>query len=508
LTATGQTLAPPRGAGGDPWPPDMRADLGDVTIGLARTAPRNGDAAPVCEVLNLTLAAIAAARRTIFIENQYLTSAAVGEALAARLAEPDGPEVVAVLPQLESGWLEQSSMGILRARLLARLRQADHHGRLHVYYPVVPGPSGVQRVNVHSKVLVVDDRLLKIGSANMSNRSMGLDSECDLVIEAGEGRVALAIAAVRDRLLAEHLDVGRDRLEERMSALGSVAAAVESFRAGGRSLERLAEAEAPLVNLALFDGLVCDPEQPIAADKLIAQFVPEEVRSPAQRALRGVAVALAILVAGAVLWRVSPQARWLGAEELGVGVAWLRQRPEAPLLVLAAFLLGAALLVPGTLLIGMTVLLFPWSRGAAYALVASAVTAAVSYGLGRWLPHALVQRRWGPQTMWLRGQLRRGRVVPLALARLVPVGNFAVMGLVAGSLRVRFVRYMLGTAVGLIPGVLALTLITDRLAHALRNPGLVNVVLLALVLWAAVGAIRWLAGRLSVGAAPVRAVAR
>ena len=65
------------------------------------------------------------ARRFIYIENQYLTSAAVGAALARRLAEPDGPEVVVVLPREEHGWLEQSSMGIMRARLLRHLRASD-----------------------------------------------------------------------------------------------------------------------------------------------------------------------------------------------------------------------------------------------------------------------------------------------------------------------------------------------------------------------------------------------
>ena len=75
----------------------------------------------VHEIATLTLESIAAARRFIYIENQYLTSAAIGAALARRLAEPDGPEVVLVLPREEHGWLEQSSMGVMRARVLRHL---------------------------------------------------------------------------------------------------------------------------------------------------------------------------------------------------------------------------------------------------------------------------------------------------------------------------------------------------------------------------------------------------
>ena len=38
---------------------------------------------------------------------------------------------------------------------------------------------------MHSKIAVVDDQWLRVGSANFSNRSMGLDTECDVAFEAG-----------------------------------------------------------------------------------------------------------------------------------------------------------------------------------------------------------------------------------------------------------------------------------------------------------------------------------
>ncbi|HXU80504.1 MAG TPA: hypothetical protein VN914_03865, partial [Polyangia bacterium] len=140
LAATGETLPAPE-VEGAPWPA-VPVDLAPAQVGIARTASDEERGPHIQEVLAVTLRAIAEARRTIFMEHQYLTSAAVGEALARRLDEPDGPEVVLILPKLESGWLEQSSMGILRARLLSRLRAVDRHGRLHVLYPVVPALEG------------------------------------------------------------------------------------------------------------------------------------------------------------------------------------------------------------------------------------------------------------------------------------------------------------------------------------------------------------------------------
>ena len=126
---------------------------------------------------------IASARRFIYIENQYLTSAAIGAALARRLAEPAGPEVVVVLPREEHGWLEQSSMGVMRARVLRHLLGADRHGRLRLFFPTIPAlEQGC--MNVHGKVMIVDDRCARVGSANLTNRSMGVDTECDLVLDA------------------------------------------------------------------------------------------------------------------------------------------------------------------------------------------------------------------------------------------------------------------------------------------------------------------------------------
>ena len=56
------------------------------------------------EVERLLVDAIAAARQTIYLENQYFTAHAVGDALAKRLGEDDGPEIVVILPQRTVGW--------------------------------------------------------------------------------------------------------------------------------------------------------------------------------------------------------------------------------------------------------------------------------------------------------------------------------------------------------------------------------------------------------------------
>ena len=119
------------------------------------------------EVEALYLDLIARARHCIYIENQYFTARRIGEALLARLAEPEGPEIVVVSRLLSHGWLEEHTMHVLRTELVRRLHAADTRGRFRIYYPHVPGLAQGTCVDVHSKMMVVDDQWLRIGSANL-----------------------------------------------------------------------------------------------------------------------------------------------------------------------------------------------------------------------------------------------------------------------------------------------------------------------------------------------------
>jgi len=190
--------------------------LVDVPVAIARTEAEYNNHPEVREVERLYLDSIRAAERLIYLENQYLSSTAIGDALAARLEEENGPEIVLVVPQEISEWLEQVTMAVLRARLLRRLRAVDRFKRLHVYYPVVPG--GNVQLRVHAKLAIIDDKLVRIGSSNLNNRSMGLDTECDLAIEANEPSKKQIIANFRHRLLAEHMGVSPDEVAARYVA--------------------------------------------------------------------------------------------------------------------------------------------------------------------------------------------------------------------------------------------------------------------------------------------------
>jgi len=485
-------------SGVDPWPDTVKPDLNDVDVAIARTEPDAGVRAEIQEVRQLYLDAIAAAQHWIYFENQYFTAAAIGDALAARLAQPEGPEIVIVSRLRGGGWLEQNTMGVLRARLLRRLREADRHGRLRAYYPASSGLPDAY-IELHSKLMIVDRRLLRIGSANVANRSMGLDTECDLAIEAAEPRVEAAAAALLDRLLGEHLGVAPDEVSRAIERSGSLIEAIEALRGNARTLQTLDAALDPEVDALVPDSAVLDPERPIDPEELVAELVPPDDQPRAGRRIALFALLIASIAALAAGWRWGPLAAWLDPDTLTQAAGWLRASAAAPLWVLAAYVAASLSAVPITLLIVATALVFGSLAAFAYALAGSLAGAALGFALGHFLGRRAVRELAGARLNQLSRRLgQRGLLAVIAL-RVVPVAPFTVVNLVAGASHIRLRDFLLGTLLGMTPGILAVTVFSDRLLAALRDPSPVALAALAVVVGliaaGAVGARRWLARR-------------
>ncbi|BCR04281.1 phospholipase [Desulfuromonas versatilis] len=474
--ATGRRLKSPRQRGNSPWPESVEADLERATVGILRTDPGCEGSTQVCEVKDFYLDAVAAAQSFIYIENQYFTAQEIGRALERRLAEESGPEVLLVLPRECSGWLEQGTMGVLQARLLQRLQQVDRHGRLKVYYPTREGLDP-QVINVHAKVLVVDDKLVRIGSSNLNNRSMGLDSECDLAIEAGEEpRLRRGIAAFRNRLLAEHLGMAAARVEETLGARGSLIETVEQLRGGQRSLAPLEPQVDEWLNGLIPDAGVIDPERPVSFSELVEQLAPVDLEAGAPRGGRskkglGFGLLLAAALGLAALWRWSPLGEWLDVETLSAWGLAIRDSPLAPLVTLAAYVAGGFVLVPVTLLILASALVFGPVAGFCYSLAGALASGLASYALGRLLGRDRVRNLAGGRLNRISRALAKKGLLAVAAIRLVPVAPFTVVNLVAGASHIRPRDFTLGTLLGLAPGVLAITLFEEGLVSALKNPG-------------------------------------
>ena len=107
-----------------------------VDIGISRTRAAYRGQEEIHEIETLYLDIIAAAKRFIYFENQYFTWAKIAAAIAKRMAEPDGPEIVLVMPRTAEGWLEQQAMDAARLKLIEAIGSSDKSNRFRVYVPM------------------------------------------------------------------------------------------------------------------------------------------------------------------------------------------------------------------------------------------------------------------------------------------------------------------------------------------------------------------------------------
>ena len=249
--ATGETVPSCPPVQPPEWPGEIPPAFHDIQVGISRTSAAWRRYPEVRETEALHLASIRAAKACIYMENQYFTSPLIAAELAKRLEDPDGPEVIIVSTEHSPSYFDQVTMDRTRLKFVQTLKDADRHGRFLAYSPVT---TLGRTIIVHAKLTIIDDTLLRIGSANINNRSMGFDTECDLSLEAtGPGSAAnrAEITRLRNKLLAHWLGCVEEPMVEAIHRLGGVGRALEELRLGGYCRLRPITPE-PLGPLAAF----------------------------------------------------------------------------------------------------------------------------------------------------------------------------------------------------------------------------------------------------------------
>jgi phospholipase D1/2 len=454
----------------DPWPVSVTPDFKNISVAISRTLPQHKEHDEIREVEKLYLDSIALARDFIYIENQYLSSYRIGEAIKKRLREEKGPEVVMVLPLKTGGWLEQHTMDVLRGRILRTLREADVHHRLRVYYPRLAVNPEVTLM-VHAKVMVIDDYFVRVGSSNISNRSLGLDSECDLSIVGEEGSEAVkTIISFRNRLLAEHLGVSEKDVAQAVAESKSLIEAVESLREGDRNLIPLNGEIEEKIDQWVPESDLLDPEKPIEPDELLDYLIRPDSQRPAYRHFLNITGIIAVVLILAAIWRWTPLAEYLNIETVTQFAQWLKTHPLSPLLVPLAYIVLGLVAFPLTLLIMATIIVYgPW-WGGWYALLGTTLSAVMMFLLGHVLGKNIVGRFSGSLINLVNQRLSKSGLVAVLVFRIIPVAPFSLINLVAGVSAISLRDFFLGTLIGILPGITATAFISDRLFESLRQP--------------------------------------
>lgn len=472
-----------------PWPADIAADLANVRVGIARTEPaQSADESGTQEAERLFLDMIASAQHTLYIESQYLTYLPAAEAIAQRLRDDPAFEAALICPLSYHGHFERQAMLTGRAQFVEILDRAGATDRWIVAAPrAIDGHEPID-ISIHSKVMIVDDRLLRIGSANLCNRSMGTDSECDVVAMADDADNAQAIARLRTRLLAEHCGVSEENFLAAQGEYGSIVAAMRALTRGTGKLMEIDRQEDEKQSTMPIMLAVADPAEPLGN---LLPPVKQYMQTASAWLGRHSALAFGVtLLVGltclSTAWAWSPLVDDQGIAQIE---SWITTRGNTwnLLAVVAIFVLAGFIAFPIVVLIIATTALYGIWPGLGYAAAGAMSSALATYGIGRWIGHPLLRRFLGPRLNRVSDKLSERGILAVTVIRLLPVAPYTLVNLVAGALRVPPIDYTIGTFLGLLPGFAIMGLVGRQVIDVIRDPSPGGIGLLALLLVLAVG---------------------
>jgi phospholipase D1/2 len=190
-------------------------------------------------------------------------------------------------------------------------------------------------------------------------------------------------------------------------------------------------------------------------------------------------VALLAGMLGGVWWAAG-SAGIISADTIQHWLASARGNPWAPAVVLVTFLVAGVVAFPIHAVVLATAAVFgPW-LGFAYSAIGSFSCALPPYFLGAYLGKERVARLLGSKSQRVFDALRKRGVLVVVGFRLVPVAPGTVVNLALGASGIRLADFVIGSAMGMIPGLLLISFIGDRLVAVMTNPAPGEVGLLAL----------------------------
>ncbi|XIA67112.1 VTT domain-containing protein [Bradyrhizobium sp. TZ2] len=475
---------------GDRWPASVPVQARDMTAGIARTEIKTARHRGVNEVARLFEASINAANRFIYIENQFTSSTDIARRLAQRMLDVPSLRVLIVTPKMHTSWFESQAMQGGRGGFIDQFIAAGVMERIRFLYPATRDANSATVVMVHSKVMIVDDCLLRVGSANLNNRSMGADTECDLAFEATSEEHREFIGRLRRGLIGHFCGVDEQEVESNEAdLLGFLDRLSRDDRE--KSLQPI-DATIRIGGVASVVQPVADPREPLDLERAANRmWTPRTIL-----AVSGLAAALGSL---ALAWQYTSLSDFT---DVGFVSSVISRSEFAPLLAIAAFVVGGLVVFPVLVLIAATAAaLGPW-MGFASAATGVLLSALVLFGIGRALGQARLQRLLGRRSSRVQSRIIGKGVVAVAMIRMVPIAPFSIVNVVAGASKLSLRDFMLGTALGMAPGITAMAALGAQIADLARNASWTNALLLglAIIAWIAVCLgvqflVTWLAGR-------------
>lgn len=491
--AAGQKANDRRAPKSSRWPANVPIETEHMPVGIARTEVVCPAGASINEVERSLIAAIRSAMSFIYIENQFTSAIKIARELAEQMLRVPSLRVLVVAPKLHSSWLESQAMQNGRGAFIDCFSAAGVADRIRFVYPVSRSGDMEAAVMVHSKLMIVDNRILRIGSANLNNRSMGADSECDLILEAATEEHRDFIASVRHRLIAHFCGLDEQIIGQNEDCL--FALLDDAATADGTKTLRDVESSILTSTLATLVQPVADPERPLHLERAAS-------RMWRTKTIIGIASIAVGLFGLGMAWTYTSLTDFADAAHISALLSAYSQSIWGPLFAIAAFVVGGLVVFPVLVLIAATAAaLGPW-LGFITAMAGVLLSAFVLFVIGRSLGRERLQKLLGRRAGRIQERVVGKGILAVVVIRMIPVAPFSLVNVVAGASTLPLRDFLVGTLLGMMPGILAMAVLGAQIADLARNASWSNISLLALAFlgWLGICAgaqfvATWLAGR-------------
>jgi phosphatidylserine/phosphatidylglycerophosphate/cardiolipin synthase-like enzyme/uncharacterized membrane protein YdjX (TVP38/TMEM64 family) len=465
----------------DVWPECIEKEFSDVPLLISQTFPEMEDIVETREVENILLENIKKAEKFIYIENQYLTYERIAKALNEELRRKPDLRALLVSSYNPKGPIEKEVMWQGRIKFREILEEGIPPGQIKMLYPVSKREDGSEEaVRVHAKLLFVDDKFLHVGSANLNGRSMGHDSECDIVLIAENDDHRKAILERRRKCISKFAgtDVG-----EEVDFLRLLNPDNDSHLA----FHEIDDSQFFDPLLGYLPHKIADRPEPAIPDEIDpAAYRPEDIE-PWKKTRYKVAIGVLAILALVGLWHIFHQPATI--DFIRARVEWLLDHNgrslHSLLIVCLAYTVLTLVTFPVTALTAMTSAVFGPLYGFVYAIIASIVSASVAFGIGNFAGFKVLRGLFGARLRKVNNKIARAGVMEITFLRMMPIAPYGVFNLISGVSSVKFLPFIIGTFFGMLPGTIALAILGDSLGEIISEASPKNLAYLsfAILIW-------------------------
>lgn len=467
------------------WPDDYPPLFENVQCALARTIPFMDEVEPAQEVRHMLLDLIKEAESVIYIENQFTTRQEIAEALNKQLKLKPELSVIIVSSYEPKGKFECEAFWASRIEFKAILEKGIDANRVKLTYSSIEDMQGRKAYKrIHSKVMTIDDKYLVIGSSNLSNRSMTLDTEIDTVLYGNTPQNKEKIAQVRNDLLAEHTGRALDDMPALFESSHPVEALMHNQIAHGYVLTEVRDEVFTEHSVKNVFRALSDPEEPlISVPTLDGAALP--ARNPRRRSIMIMIGVTIVAVLGGLMFWASQSIEWLSSDSINAFLEKSRGTYFALPTVLLVYVIGGILFFPVTVLSLAVAAIFGPIWGPIYGIMGALLSSAILFGIGKVSGNAGLRKIGGPKVAAVDEKLKRSGIVGVAAIRMLPVAPFSLVNLVAGISSIGIIQFLIGTFLGMFPPMIAKGLVGDSIAQIWQNPSVETISYLAggIVLW-------------------------